>query len=338
MSEGFLLHRSKNIVHPLSVILLAFSAVSLAYAQGPRPMTGAEFEKIYNDASNWGRWGENDELGTLNLITPATRRDAATLVVEGVSISLARIPEEKIAADNPDPFVQTMLKTGNEPGNPWAVDNYSARYHGFAHTHMDSLCHLLYRDKLYNGFSKEQITKDGTKKLSIHNIRGGIFARGLLIDIPALRGVDFLQPGDAIYPEELDAWVNRAGIEIKPGDVVFFRTGRWAARKKLGPWNVQERGAAGLHASCGPWLRKHDFAMVGSDAAMDVMPSGVEGVTHPIHVLTLNAMGVHIFDNCDLEDVSKACAKFKRWEFLLNASPIPVKGGTGSPLNPIATF
>ena len=301
-------------------------------------MTGAEFEKIYSDVSNWGRWGNEDELGTLNLITPTTRRDAAKLVVEGISVSLARIPEEKTAADNPDPFVQTMLRTGNEPGNQWAVDNYSVSYHGFAHTHMDSLCHLLYRGKLYNGFSKTEITTEGTKKLSIHNVQGGILARGILIDIPALRGVDFLQPGDAIYPEELDAWVNRAGIEIKPGDVVFFRTGRWAAREKLGPWDVGEKGAAGLHASCGRWLRKHDFAMVGSDAAMDVMPSGVEGVTHPVHVLTLNAMGVHIFDNCDLEQVSKTCAKLKRWEFMLNASPIPVKGGTGSPLNPIATF
>jgi kynurenine formamidase len=311
---------------------------TLVRAQALRPMSSDEFEQLYREVSNWGRWGKTDQLGTLNLITTEKRKQAAKLVVEGISVSLARIPEETVAADNPDPFVQTMLKTGSEPGNNWAVDNYSVSYHGFAHTHMDSLCHLLYRGKMYNGFSKNEITIDGSNKLSIHNIKPGIFTRGILIDIPALRGVDYLTPGSPIYPDELDAWVNRASIEIKPGDVVFFRTGRWAMRDREGPWSVREQGAAGLHASCGRWLRKQDMAMVGSDAAMDVMPSGVDGVTHPIHVLTLNAMGIHIFDNCDLELLSKTCAKLKRWEFLLTAAPIPVKGGTGSPLNPIASF
>ncbi len=322
---------------PVALLLCPITAPCVS-AQTPRSMSNDEFEHLYRDVSNWGRWGKTDQLGTLNLITATKRKQAAKLVVEGISVSLARIPEEVKAADNPDPFVQTMLRTGSEPGNMWAVDNYSVSYHGFAHTHMDSLCHLLYRGKMYNGFSKDEITKEGTKKLSIHNVQPGVFTRGVLIDIPALRGVEYLSPGSPIYPDELDAWVNRAGIEIKPGDVVFFRTGRWAMRDKEGPWSVGEQGAAGLHASCGRWLRKQDMAMVGSDAAMDVMPSGVEGVTHPIHVLTLNAMGIHIFDNCDLELLSKTCAKLKRWEFLITAAPIPVKGGTGSPLNPIASF
>lgn len=101
---------------------------------------------------------------------------------------------------------------------------------------------------------------------------------------------------------------------------------------------MAEEGAAGLHASCAKWIRERDVAMVGSDAAMDVIPSGVEGISHPIHLLTLNAMGIHIFDNCDLEALGKTCDKLGRWEFLITASPIPVQGGTGSPLNPIATF
>ena len=95
---------------------------------------------------------------------------------------------------------------------------------------------------------------------------------------------------------------------------------------------------AGLHASCARWIRQRDVAMVGSDAAMDVSPSGVPGISHPIHLLTLNAMGIHIFDNCDLESIGKTCEKLGRWEFLITAAPIPVQGGTGSPLNPIATF
>jgi len=221
--------------------------------------------------------------------------------------------------------------------NTWAVDQYRVDYHGYAHTHMDSLCHLFFRGKMYNGFSRDEVTASGANRLSIENIKGGIFTRGILIDIPHLRGVKYLEPGSPIYPEELDAWENRAGLKVGPGDVVFIRTGRWARRAEKGPWDF-EQGLAGLHGSCARWLRKRDIAMLGSDSASDVIPSQIPEVSHPIHLLTLHAMGVHIFDNCDLEAIAKTSAKLKRWDFLLTAAPIPVTGGTGSPLNPIATF
>jgi kynurenine formamidase len=320
----------------LATVIATYQGI--VHAQSPRKLTKADVERLHSELSNWGRWGKDDQLGALNLITPEKRKQAAALVREGISVSLARNAEEVTAADNPDPFSQVMLKTGNEPGNQWAVDNFSVSYHGFAHTHMDSLCHLLYEGKMYNGFSQKEITDQGTAKLSIHNAKTGIFTRGVLIDIPALRGVEYLEPGTPIYPEELTAWENRAGVKLGSGDVVFFRTGRWARRAAKGPWSVQESGAAGLHASCATWIRERDVAMVGSDAAMDVMPSGIPGMTHPIHLLTLNAMGVHIFDNCDLEAVAKACERLQRWDFLVTAAPIPVEGGTGSPLNPIASF
>lgn len=330
-------HPALSLALAVSIVISSFF-ICEAHGQGQRKMTKADVEKLHKELSNWGRWGKEDQLGALNLITPEKRKAAAKLVRDGVSVSLARNPEEKEAADNPDPFAQKMLMTGNEPGNQWAVDNYSVSYHGFAHTHIDSLCHLLFRGKMYNGFSVKEITKQGTNKLSIHNLKQGIFTRGVLIDIPKLRGVKYLEPATAIYPEELTAWENRAGVKLSSGDVVFFRTGRWARRDEKGPWGVQDSGVAGLHASCAKWIRERDVAMVGSDAAMDVIPSGVPGVSHPIHLLTLNAMGVHIFDNCDLESLSKKCEQLKRWEFLTTASPIPVEGGTGSPLNPIATF
>ncbi len=323
----------------LAVIAFTLSACCLALnVHAQRKMTKADVEKLFEEVSNWGRWGKDDQLGTLNLITAEKRKQAAALVKEGISVSLARNAEEKEAADNPSPFGQTMIKTGNEPGNQWAMDNFNVSYHGFAHTHIDSLCHLIYNGKMYNGYSVKEISEQGTKQLSIHNLKQGIFTRGILIDIPRLRGVKYLEPATPIYPEELTAWENRAGIKVSSGDVVFFRTGRWACRAEKGPWSVQEKGAAGLHASCAKWIRERDVAMVGSDAAMDVIPSGVPGITHPIHLLTLNAMGVHIFDNCDLEAVSETCEKLKRWEFLITASPIPVEGATGSPLNPIATY
>jgi kynurenine formamidase len=306
-------------------------------AQSDSKLSQADVEAMLAEVSNWGRWGEDDELGALNLITPSKRREAATLVRDGVSVSLARNVEKQAAVDNPDPFQHEMLATGYGQGQ-WAVDNYSVSYHGYAHTHMDSLCHLFHNGKMYNGFVRTEIGPAGAKKLSIHNVKTGIFTRGILLDVARLRGTDYLEPGTAIFTEDLDACLNRAQLEVRPGDVVFIRTGRWARRDKLGPWAAETEGAAGLHASCARWLRQRDVAMIGSDAASDVLPSGIPGMTHPVHLLVLHAMGVHILDNCDLEELGRYCAENKRWEFLLTAAPLAVEGGTGSPLNPIATF
>ena len=321
----------------VAVFLLINSFQLVVHAQSQHRMTKADVEQQIKNLSNWGRWGKQDQLGALNLITASKRVQAAALVKRGISVSLARQAETVEAADNPKPFQHQMLAWGKGDG-PWAMDNYSVSYHGLAHTHMDSLCHLFYKGKMYNGFSRQQIKEQGASVLSIHNVRGGVFTRGILIDIPELRGLKFLEPGSAIYPEELAAWENRTGVNVQAGDVVFIRTGRWARRAAKGPWSVEKEGMAGLHASCGKWIRQRDVAMLGSDAAADVIPSQVPGVTHPIHVLTLHAMGVHIFDNCDLEDLSAKCKELKQWHFLIQAAPIPVKGGTGSPLNPIASF
>ena len=320
------------------VSAIALSSVHSAAAQEKHKMTAADVERLVKELSNWGRWGKDDQLGTLNLITPAKRKQAAQLVKEGISVSLARIAETKVAPDNPRPFEHKMITTGRNSVGQWAMDRYSVAYHGLAHTHMDALCHLFHRGKMYNGFSRNEVGPDGANKLRIDNIKTGIFTRGILIDIPELRGVKYLDPGTPIYPEELDAWEKRTGLKVTAGDVVFIRTGRWARRDEVGAWDANEEGLAGLHASCAKWLKERDIAMLGSDAASDVIPSGIEGVTHPVHLLTLHAMGVHIFDNCDLEDLSKTAARLKRGEFLITAAPIRVKGGTGSPLNPIAAY
>ncbi|MDG2382155.1 MAG: cyclase family protein [Pirellulaceae bacterium] len=307
-------------------------------AQSQRPMTEQDVLELIDEVSNWGRWGKDDQLGAINLITAEKRRQAAQLVKVGESVSLARQAETTQAPDNPNPFGHQMLTFGRGTKGQWSVDEFRVSYHGYAHTHMDSLCHLFFRGKMYNGFSRDEITKEGAQKLSIHNLKNGIFSRGILVDIPRLRGLDYLEPSTPIYPEELEAWENRAGITVQPGDVVFIRTGRWARRDALGAWDVAKEGSAGLHASCARWLKKRDVAMIGSDAASDVLPSGIPGVSHPVHLLVLHAMGIHIFDNCDLEALGETAERFQRWDFLIQAAPIPVKGGTGSPLNPIATF
>ena len=297
-----------------------------------REMTQADIENWMEDLSNWGRWGKEDQIGAINLITPQKRKEAAQLVVDGLSVSLARDVEKDEAADNPQPFRHTMI-----PADPWASDSFNVSYHGFAHTHIDALCHLAHNGKLYNGFAKSEVTPSGAGKLAVTGIKSGIFTRGVLMDIARLKEVPYLETDVAIYPEDLEAWEKKAGLRVGSGDAIFIRTGRWARRAAKGPWDIG-KASAGLHGSCAKWLKERDVALVGSDAASDVIPSGIEGAGQPIHLLLLNAMGVHIFDNCDLEALGKAAAERRRWEFLLTASPIPVGGGTGSPLNPIATF
>lgn len=310
-------------------VLLLGLAAGLEAQSASAEVTAATIAEWMKELSNWGRWGNDDQLGTLNLITPDKRRRAAGLVSEGVSISLARDVEKVAADDNPNPFEHEMLSPG--------MDRFEVRYHGFAHTHLDSLCHFADGDVMYNGVPRDQTTEEGCGKLSIANAKNGIFTRGVLVDLAWARGVDYLEPGTAILPEDLDAWERKSGVTIQPGDAVFFRTGRWARRRAVGAWDIGASGA-GLHASCARWLRERDVALVGSDFGTDVQPSGIEGQRFPMHTLLIVAMGTPIFDNADLEALSRACRERERWVFLLTAAPLAVPGGTGSPLNPIATF
>ncbi len=305
-------------------------------AQADRDLTEQDIERWMQELSNWGRWGSDDQVGAINLIDAKKRKAAAQLVTEGISVSLARDTDKARAVDNPRPFVHEMNVTGDSDGK-YSMDTYSVQYHGYAHTHLDALCHMFHNGKMFNGYSQREITAQGAQQLGIHHLKNGIVTRGILMDIARLKGVPYLEPPTAIFPEDLEAWERKAGIRVGPGDAVFIRTGRWARRAEKGAWNVANL-SAGLHASCAKWLRERDVALLGSDAASDVMPSGVDGVAQPIHQLVLIALGVHIFDNCDLEALSEVAAAQKRWEFLLTAAPIRVTGGTGSPLNPIATF
>jgi kynurenine formamidase len=302
-----------------------------------KKLTKADIDAMMKELSNWGRWGKDDQLGAMNLVTPAKRKQAVALVREGVSVSLAHDTNSETALDNAQPFEHSMTLSGVGNRGQFSLDKIGVSFHGYQHTHLDALCHMFWQGKMYNGFSQEEVTKEGASKLSIANLKQGIFTRGILIDLPKLKGVPYLEPGTPIYPEDLDAWEKMAKIKVLPGDVIFVRTGRWARRAAVGPWDVS-KNSAGLSASCARWIRQRDVAIIGSDVAADMFPSGVDGVSHPIHQLVLVAMGVYIFDNCDLEALSEACAKRNRWEFLLTAAPIAVVGGTGSPLNPIATF
>jgi kynurenine formamidase len=322
----------------LASVAATVALVSAGVTQDARPkMTKVDVDRLMTELSNWGRWGKDDQLGAVNLITEAKRKRAAALVKEGFSVSLARDTEKERADDNPSPYEHTMTLSGVNNRGQFSLDAFRISFHGYQHTHLDALCHMFWNGKMYNGFSQEEVMQKGAAKLAIQNLKQGVFTRGVLIDIPRVRGVKYLEPGTPLYPEDLQAWEQKMGIRLTAGDAVFIRTGRWARRAEKGPWDVSTK-SAGLHASCATWLKRRDVALLGSDAASDVLPSGIEGVSHPIHQLALIALGVNIFDNCDLEALSEAAAKRGRWEFLLTAAPIPLTGGTGSPLNPIATF
>jgi kynurenine formamidase len=318
----------------VSTIVALSTTVASQQAGGDssRTVSEAEYERWKTDLSNWGRWGQDDEIGTLNLITPEKRRQAAALVKEGFSVSLAGDADVVKAVDNPNPYEHTMLGIGS--------DRLAVAYHGIAHTHLDSLAHVNANGVFYNGYTpdREAVSKEGHPKNSIHNLKNGIFTRGVLIDIPRLKGVPYLEPGTPIHVEDLEAWERQAGVRVSAGDALFVRTGVWARRRALGPWlrgRAEGGSGAGLDPSVIPWLRQRDIALLGSDHPQYVSPSYLRGAVHDFALLYL---GVHLFDNCDLEALGDAAAARRRWEFLLTAAPLPIRGGTGSPLNPIATF
>jgi kynurenine formamidase len=320
----------------VKLTMMLVLVTSFVGAQAQQDLTIEQVDEWMTELSNWGRWGQDDQLGAINLITPQKRLEAVALVKEGVSVSLARDPEKEKAVDNPSPYEHVMFRTGLDNSGS-AMDTYKVSYHGLAHTHLDSLAHVFYQGKMYNGFSQKEVTEMGAGKLDIHNLKNGVLTRGILIDIPRLKGVPYLEPGTPIYAEDLEAWERRAGIRVSSGDVVFVRTGRWARRAALGPWDAFQ-SSAGLHPSVARWLKDRDVVMIGGDAANDVTPSGIEGLAFPLHRLAIVALGVHIFDNADLEALSETAARLNRWEFLFTVAPIPMPGGTGSPVNPIATF
>jgi len=315
------------------VCLVAALALGFLQATEPSraPRNAAEFDELFKQVSNWGRWGKDDQLGSVNLITAAKRKQALALAKTGVSVSLAHNPLTERAEDNSNPFEHTMLRGNN-------MDRYAVSYHGYAHSHIDALCHILYKDQTYNGYPRAEVnTEKGCTKLGIDNLKQGIVSRGILIDAPRLKGVEYLEPGTPLYAEDVEAWEKKAGVKIGAGDVVLLRTGRWSRRAKLGPWNVGQN-AAGFHASIAPWFKTRGVAIVGSDVAEDVLPSRVEGIALPLHTLLITAMGVNLLDNQDLEAVAETAAKLNRWEFMIMVAPVPVTGGTGFPVNALATF
>jgi kynurenine formamidase len=289
---------------------------------------------LHERLSNWGRWGPDDQLGALNFMTEESAAAAAALVQRGRTVSCARPLPTRPAADNPEPVAHHMIGTATEG---MGADYFAIASHGYATSHIDALCHIFHEGRIYNGYSIDTVTAHGATQLGIHHLRQGIVTRGVLLDIPAQRGVESLAPGDPIFPDELEAAEEAAGLRVGPGDVLLVRTGRWEWRERHGPWEPHA-SLAGLDASCLPWLHERSVAALGSDGVSDVLPSRVSGVDMPIHTVAIVAMGLHLMDNLDLEDLARVCTAESRWEFLFTVAPLVLWRGTASPVNPLAVF
>ena len=321
---------------------MAFICSESVVAQSHGPMvTEADFHRAMDELSNWGRWGDDDELGAANFITPQKRLQAVALVTEGISVSLAHDVNQTEAVDASTLLIREVLRISPTGASDRLV--YTGSYHGTIHSHLDAVdCHVMYEGKGYNGVTYEEVeAADGCPRGSINAHKDGILTRGILFDATLLPGrasaEGWLEPGTVINYEDLLALEEIEGVKVEPGDVILLYTGRWKRRAALGAWPTTE-GVAGYHADVAYFLKDRGVAMIGHDMWNDVSPSGIPNVRLPLHSLALVSLGVSIFDNLDFERVAVLARELGRYQFMFMASPLRIEKGMGSPLNPIATF
>ncbi len=304
-------------------------------------MTDRELLALMETISNWGRWGKDDQRGTLNLLTLEMRARAAKLVCSGESVSMALPLATAPAPDNPTPAFHLMINTGYDlpaQGLQASSDYLAIPTHGRAITHLDALCHMFWRGMMYNGYPSTEVKHNGTARCGIDTSFEGIIGRGVLLDVPKSKGVEWLEKGEKIFPADLDAAEKHHGVRVGEGDILAVRTGRHRYARTRGNWNPWVEGQAGLEAACLPWLRERGVALLIGDAVSDVTPSGYNEISVPIHAGAIVMMGLPLVDNADLEALSECCARLRRYEFMFMTAPLVVPRATASPINPIAMF
>lgn len=331
----------RSTLASLSFLILLVASHS-ALAQTHPPMaTEADFHRAMDELSNWGRWGDDDELGAANLITPAKRRAAAALVTEGIVVSLAHDVNQEAAVDASAVLTREVLRVS--PTGASDRYEYSGSYHGTIHSHLDALdCHIMYEGSGYNGVTYQQVeAAGGCPRGDINAHKDGIVTRGVLFDATLLPGKataeGWLEPGTVVNYDDLLALEEIQGVRVEPGDVILLYTGRWKRREALGAWPTSE-GVAGYHADVAYFLKERGVAMIGHDMWNDVSPSGIPNVFLPLHSLALVSLGVSIFDNLDFGRVSEVAKELGRYSFMFTAAPLRIEMGMGSPVNPLATF
>ena len=298
------------------------------------PMPAARFHDLYERLREHG----DDRIGALRHLTPDRLLAATAEVQLGQTLTMAA-PLAGSAADNPEPGARHMKHLPGEAsavaGLSFAEDQLTLNIHGNADSHIDALCHVSYRGTLYGGTEPDTVTSSGAAALSIDDARNGIAGRGVLLDIPAWRKADWLEPGDFVTADDLIGAADHQHVEIRPGDLLFVRVGHRLRRDKLGPWNVAE-SRAGLHPEALAYIADQQISALGSDSNSDTAPSLVAEVAFPVHVLAINALGLHLLDYLQFESLRSACEAAHRWSFLTVIAPLRLPRGTGSPVNPIA--
>ena len=297
---------------------------------------------------NWGKWGPDDELGTLNYITPAKIAASARLVRRGVTFSLA-IPFDNTGPqiNQPRRFnpIHRMILTGPDftsgafkrPGNVGFADDMviMALQCG---TQWDALSHCFLDGKLYNGYDANLVSSEGAKKNGMEKMARHIVTRGVLLDIPRVKGVEWLEPGYAVTPADLDAALAAHNVQVGTGDALLVRTGQMAMCRKRGGWGDYAGGdAPGLSFQTAPWIHAKQLAAIATDTwGMEVRPNEIPDTYQPLHQVLIPNMGLLVGEIFDLEALAADCAKDHVWEFQFVAPPLPITGAVGSPVNPLA--
>ncbi|MFI5639644.1 cyclase family protein [Streptomyces goshikiensis] len=303
---------------------------------GSPAVSRQEFDAIFAAVRTWGSWSPADR-GAWNRVTPEQVRRATALVRSGTAVPLGLPWDTRAGPDNDRPALHHMTDLGDvEPPEPATYKDFiAADFHGKAVSHLDALAHVAYRGRLYDGrTAREAVDASGARFGSVAAL-GPLVTKGVLLDLPAVLGVDWLEPGHPVRARDVADAERALGVTVDDGCAVLLRSGRFRRRREIGPWDVGA-ASAGLHVDAVPLLAERAIALLGGDGDSDLRPSPVEGVHSPVHALAVAAMGVPLLDNLDLEALSAACAGAGRYEFMIVVSPLNVPGGTGSPVNPVA--
>ncbi|MFE0579624.1 cyclase family protein [Streptomyces sp. NPDC058874] len=305
-------------------------------------MSAEDFRTLYERLRGTARPGPDGvRRGALRHLTPARVAAAAAGVRLGRTVSLAAPIETRPGPDDPEPAQHRM--TGPAPGEAgapglhFALDRFAMNVHGDADSHLDALNHVLFDGELHGGVPAGDPAAPEVRSLSVDLVREGIVGRGVLLDVPRLRDVPWLEPGEHVTADDLTAAEAAQGVRVGPGDLLLVRVGHRRRRRELGPWEAAV-ARAGLHPSAMPFLAEREVAVLGGDGNNDTAPSAVADVAFPVHVLAVQAMGVHLMDYLQLEELAGACARAGRWSFLCVVAPLRLPGATGSPVNPIAVL
>ncbi|MFG2985561.1 cyclase family protein [Streptomyces sp. NPDC048258] len=295
-----------------------------------------EFDALFEAVRAWGRWAEADR-GAWNTVTADHVQRAAALVRSGTVVPMGRPWDTRPGPDNAKPALHFMSDLGDvEAPEPSTYKDFLAvDYHGKGVSHLDALSHIAYRGQLYDGRVAREVIDAGGARFGAVSALGPLATKGVLLDLPAVLGVAWLEPGHAVHARDILAAEEALGVTIGEGDAVLLRSGHFRRRRETGPWDP-DAASAGWHVDAMPLLAERAIALLGGDGDSDVRPSPVEGLHSPVHALAVTAMGVPLLDNLDLEALSAACAEAGRYEFMLVVTPLNVPGGTGSPVNPVA--